>query len=155
MEIDDSWKIHSFLFLLRECFFKILRIPTPFLEKHMSVFCTFRQFPLPLPKNPGVALTKTSLFHSRQPKSGEWISPKQASSTLRVECWPSVIVDAGMVGPAMPLRRTPRSVNSRCRRKATPSEGSTYRSEPVERSRMCPREGERSPRAYQEAQGQR
>ena len=56
---------------------------------------------------------------------------------------------------AMPLRRTPRAVNDRCCRKATPSEGSTYRSEPVERSRMCPREGARSPRAYQEAQGHR
>ena len=118
-------KMHSLLSLLRECFLKFFRIPTPFLEKHVSVFCSFWQFPLPLSKNQGVVFTKTSLLHSpfqeirewvlqkqafytsSSQKAGEWSSTKQASSTLRVECRLSVIVGAGMVGPAMPLRRTP------------------------------------------------
>ena len=71
VEIEGFWKMHSLLFLLQECFLKILKISTPFLEKHVSVFCSFWQFPLPLSQKQRVAFTKTSFLHSLLPESGE------------------------------------------------------------------------------------
>ena len=99
--------MHSLLFLLRECSLKFFRISTPFSEKQVSVFCSFWQFPLPLSKTQGVDFAKTSFlhshflktrngfsknkfFHSCSPKTRGWSSLKQASSTLCVECQPSV-----------------------------------------------------------------
>ena len=73
--------MHSLLFLLRECFLKILWISTPFLEKHVSVFCSFWQFPLPLSKSQGVVFSKTSFLHSPFPEIREWILQKQAFCT--------------------------------------------------------------------------
>ena len=66
-------KMHSLLSLLRECFLKFFRIPTPFLKKHVSVFCSFWQFPLPLSKIQGVDLADTSLLHSLFPEIREWL----------------------------------------------------------------------------------
>ena len=73
--------MHSLLLCARECFLKFFRIPTPFLEKHVSVFCTFWQFPLPLSKNQGVVFSKTSFLHSLLPKNREWLLQKQAFCT--------------------------------------------------------------------------
>ena len=128
--------IHSLSPEIREWVLQKQAFCTPSCQILRNGFSKIKSFPLPPAKTPGMDFTQTSFLHPPRRMLALCALLRPARTCL-----------------AMPLRWTPRSVNSRCRRKATPSEGSTYRSEPVERSRMCPREGERSPRAYKEAQG--
>ena len=139
--------MHSLFRFKSECKWKILQVSIPSIQKSRNGFA------------------ESGCFHSSSLKTQEWFLIKQAISILRSCAGPPQLVarrhlpgrkaesGAEQSSLAMPLRRTPRAMNCRCHRKATPSEGSTYRSELVERSRMCPREGERSPRAYSEEQG--
>ena len=130
MQKEDSSSFHSLYPKIKEWLLQNLAVSIPACQKLRNGFYPNNLFPPPPAKIPGMVFTQTNF------------------STLRVECRPSMMVGVGWPAGRCPLRRTPRAVNDRCHRKATPSEGSTYRSEPVERSRMCPREGERSPRAY-------
>ena len=154
----------------KECHWSVFEECILFPGSDQNAKGRFLLFPFPLSKNQGMAFAESGRFHSSLPKTQEWFLIKQSFSTPALQNSGNGFHSNKLPPPsapndglndycdlpgqlAMPLRRTPRSVNSRCRRKATPSEGSTYRSEPVERSRMCPREGERSPRAYGEEQG--
>ena len=126
----------------------------PSLPETGNGFDGFKLFPSSLPCNHGMAFAKTILSHPRPPKP--WNAFRQNKLLPPSVPRNSAPFPLGSpFGGRCPVRRTPRAMNSRCRRRATPSEGGAYRSEPVERSRMRPREGERSPRAYSEEQGQR
>ena len=102
----------------------------------------------------GNGFRKNNSFPPSAPETLECFSTKQVSSTLGAKKQRALPLWVTL-WRALPRATDPSAMNSRRRRKATPSEGSAYRSEPVERSRMRPREGERSPRAYSEEQGQR
>ena len=103
---------------------------TPSSQKPGKGFSKTKLFPLPPAKIPGMVFTQTSFF-----------PPSASNDGLNDYCdLPGQL--------AMPLSRTPRSVNSRCRRKATPSEGSICRSERRSERSACVPERESVARGH-------
>ena len=123
MQKEDSLWFHSLFFEIREWLLQNPAVSIPACQKPRNGFFPNKQFPFSGPAQGRRDQLRGDVCPGRRAAFGECVGltgRSAASGSTRLAARPSL---------AMPLRRTPRAVNDRCRRKATPSEGSTDRSE--------------------------